>query len=88
MFGYKSEDSTYFPSKTHTEDDGYDGEDDFEAEEGYDVEFDYYDADVDGENSGDELEDVAENDANVPVDDGIMFLLRMLMLLWQKIMLM
>ncbi|XP_039687906.1 uncharacterized protein [Medicago truncatula] len=51
-----------------TEDDEFD--DDNEAEEGYDAEFDYYDAAMDDENSGDELEDVVENDVNVPMDDG------------------
>jgi hypothetical protein len=68
-----SEDSMYIPSNTHTEDDEYDAEDDYESEDGYDVEFDYYDAAVEDENDADEpedMEEVAENDADVPVAEN------------------
>ena len=71
--GDDSEDSIYVPSNTHTEDDEYGDEDDYEPEEGDDAEIDYYDAAVVDENDLDEPEDmeeeVAEKDANVPVED-------------------
>ena len=59
---------------THTEDDEYGDEDDYEPEEEDDAEFDYYDVAVVDENDLDEPEDmeeeVAEKDANVPVEDS------------------